>query len=61
MALFPKSLNFDFRQLFNDKNGSKCNLTKYMNDELMGFVGITKSDQEVASRKVSELYALSRK
>ena len=33
-----------------------------MNDELMGFVdSITKSDREIASRKVSELYAHSRK
>ena len=33
VALFPKSLNFDYRQLFYDENdGSKCNLTKYMND-----------------------------
>ena len=62
VALFPKSLNFDYRQLFYDENGGKCNLTKYMNDELMGCVdNISKSDQEVASRKVSELYAYSRK
>ena len=61
VALFPKSLNFDYRQLFYDENGSKYNLTKYMNDKLMGFMDITKSNREVASRKVSELYAHSRK
>lgn len=33
-----------------------------MNDKLMGFVdNIKKSDREIASRKVSELYAHSRK
>ena len=60
MALFPKSLNFDYRQLFDDKNDTT--LDNYMNNELMGFVNeITKSDRGVNSRKISKLYAHSRK
>lgn len=50
VALFPKSINFDYRQIFGDESGSSFKLNKYMNDELMGFVDdITKSDRGLSS------------
>ena len=59
-ALFTKSINFDYRQLFGDDN--TCNLDKYMDYELLEFVDqITKSERGSASRKVSAMYAHSRK
>ena len=57
VALFPKSINFDYMKIFGDENDSTF---MYMNDELMGFVE-NQTGEGVTSRKVSELYAYSRK
>ena len=61
VALSPKSINFDFRKLFEDGNDNASILDKYFDNELMRFVDeITKSDRGVSSRKVICIHIVER-